>query len=73
MLRITFLLVGLLAALSGFAQRLTGTVTTTDNQPVPFATVAVLNSTLGPRPTRPAIFLLTTCRPVAKPWGLLNK
>ncbi len=46
-------------ALSSYAQRgpdsalahasgtLTGTVTTTDGQPVPFATVAVLNSTLG--------------------------
>jgi len=31
MLRITLLFVGLLAALSGFAQRLTGTVTTTIN------------------------------------------
>ena len=47
MLRITLLFVGLLAARSGFAQRLTGTVTTPDNQPVPFATVAVLNSTFG--------------------------
>ncbi len=49
-----FLLLGwlvLLAALPALAQTgagtLTGTVTTTTGQPVPFATVAVLNSTLG--------------------------
>ena len=34
-------------ALAQTTGTLTGTVTTTDNQPVPFATVAVLNSTLG--------------------------
>jgi iron complex outermembrane receptor protein len=47
MLRITLLFMGLLAVFNGFAQRLTGTVPTPDNQPVPFATVVVLNSTLG--------------------------
>ena len=34
-------------ALAQTTSTLTGTVTTTDGQPVPFATVAVLNSTLG--------------------------
>jgi len=46
MLSSTSLLMGLLATLNDFAQRYTGTVTTTDTQPVSFATVVVLNATL---------------------------